>query len=140
MKICLQTPNLGFKSFADFFLFFFVKLFGRSSLQAQQSLTMTGQFKAWGQLYNIRKYFVQIYHRAFILILTSSLRGHALHIFQGQELFELIGRIVLDEVASVGQSYQGVGQVLTEDHHQVARVPDQPPQNTLALNIFILKI
>ena len=112
-----------------------MKLFGRSSLQAQQSLTMTGQFKARGQLYNIRKYFVQIYHRAFILILTSSLRGHALHIFQGQELFELIGRIVLDEVASVGQSYQGVGQVLTEDHHQVARVPDQPPQHTLALNI-----
>ena len=33
--------------------FFFVKLFGRSSLQAQQSLTMTGQFKARGQLYNI---------------------------------------------------------------------------------------
>ena len=83
----------------------------------------------------ICKYFVQIYHRAFILILTSSLRGHALHIFQGQELFELIGRIVLDEVASVGESYQGVGQVLTEDHHQVARVPDQPPQHTLALNI-----
>ena len=67
--------------------------------------------------------------------MTSSLRGHALDIFQGQELFELIGRIVLDEVASVGESYQGVGQVLTEDHHQVARVPDQPPQHTLALNI-----
>ena len=117
-----------------------MKLFGRSSLQAQQSLTMTGQFKARGQLYNTCKYFVQIYHRAFILILTSSLRGHALHIFQGQELFELIGRIVLDEVASVGESNQGVGQVLTEDHHQVARVPDQPPQHTLALNIFILKI
>ena len=51
--------------------FFFVKLFGRSSLQAQQSLTMTRQFKARGQLYNICKDFVQIYHRAFILILTS---------------------------------------------------------------------
>ena len=110
-----------------------VLLFGSFSLQAQHTNTMTGQFKTWGHgsIFKWEYWLNPIYHKTFGLLFTSRFRSHTLDIFQRKELFQFIRGVVFDEVTGVGEGNDGVGHVLTEDHNEVARVPDQPSQHPL---------
>ncbi len=53
----------------------------------------------------------------------------AAHILNRQELFELVRRIVLDQIAGVGERDYGVGNVLTEDDEGELGVPQQAGQH-----------
>jgi hypothetical protein len=49
----------------------------------------------------------------------------AAHILNRQELFELVRRIILDQIAGVGERDYGVGNVLTEDDQGELGIPQQ---------------
>ena len=84
-----------------------------------------------GSIFKWEYWLNSIYHKTFGLLLTSRFRGHTLDVFQRQELFQFVRGVVFDKVTGVGEGNDGVGHVLTEDDHEVARVPDEPSKDTL---------
>ena len=65
----------------------------------------------------------------FIKIKLSCLGSHSPDSLRGQIFLYVIWGIVFDEVTGVGESNDGVGDVLTEDHYNVPRVSDQATQH-----------
>ena len=63
------------------------------------------------------------------LIKMSCFRSHSPDSLRGQIFLNVVRAIVFDEVTGVGEGNDGVGNVLTEDHYNVPRVPDQAPQH-----------
>jgi hypothetical protein len=53
------------------------------------------------------------------------------------KLLYIVGSVVFDEIAGVCEGDDGIGHVLTEDHHQVARVPDESAEDGLGHFLYL---